>query len=111
MKFIGEPAAVECDKFGNPVSMTWRGETRPIRRILHSWQDFHFSPLAHKKTWRTRRHRNHYQIEWEDGRIFEIYCDRGTKPGRKSWVLLQELDSESAGHDADIRRDFQDKKG
>jgi hypothetical protein len=100
VKFLGEPALVECDRLGNPVSMTRRGETHPVRRILQSWQDFHFSPLAHKKTWRTRRHRNHYRIECEDGRIFEIYCDRGTKLGRKSWVVLQEFDPESVGQDA-----------
>jgi hypothetical protein len=99
VKFIGEPVVVESDRLGNPSSMTWREETRPIRRILQSWQDFHFSPLAHKKTWRTRRHRNHYRVEWEDGRIFELYCDRGTHGGRKSWVLLQELDPASVGLD------------
>lgn len=110
MKFIGEPVAVKSDRLGNPLTLTWRDETSTILRILKSWQDFHFSPLAPKKNWLTRRHRNHYRIELEDNRIFEIYCDRGTKPGRKSWVLLQEIDPQSVQADTEIRREVRDKQ-
>lgn len=77
---------------GEPQAFEWEGEVFEIEKIIKQWQDFDYSPLAPQKNWRTRRHRNVYQVLTRTGRSFELYCDRGTKLGsRRQWMLFKEL--------------------
>jgi len=95
-RFICEPLrTVVTEKGGTPVSFKWKGGEYRVASVLRQWQDYDYSPLVHKKTWRTRRHRNYFRIRTESGAAFEMYCDRGTKlDDKKHWVLASELGDE-----------------
>lgn len=94
-RFIDERIEVETEgAIRQPKAFVWRGQHVPVTEIIHAWSDWGFSPAATQRNWRTRRHRNYYRLRAKDGRVFEIYLDRGTKPGRESWYLLQELSPE-----------------
>ena len=91
-RFIDARVEVEFD--GDPkrlAAFTWGGQRFPVTELIHEWSDWGFSPAATRRNWRTRRHRNYYRVQTEGGRVFELYLDRGTKPGRETWVLFQEL--------------------
>jgi len=83
-----------------PKSFVWQGRNFQVVEILHAWSDWGFSLAATRRNWRTRKHRNYYRIRTEDERIFEIYLDRGTKPGRESWYVFQEFSPDSEHDDA-----------
>jgi hypothetical protein len=93
IRFIGKTLKqVKTTQGGEPQAFQWENETFLVEKIMKQWQDFDYSPLSHKKNWRTRRHRNVYQVSTPSGRCFELYCDRGTKLGsRKQWVLSREI--------------------
>jgi len=77
---------------GRPIRFVWRNQKYQITRILREWHDFDFHPLAPRKNWRTRRHRNYFHVQTESGQCFELYCERGTKrDSAKRWILLFEL--------------------
>jgi hypothetical protein len=83
---------VQTVKGGEPQAFEWEGHVFQVESILKQWQDFDHSPLSPQKNWRTRKHRNVYQVLTQTGRSFELYCDRGTKmESRRHWVLLKEL--------------------
>jgi hypothetical protein len=64
----------------------------PVKKVLKQWQDYDYSPLAPKRDWRSRHHRNYYRVLTETGRCFELYCDRGTRlESPKSWILVREI--------------------
>ncbi len=92
-RFICEPlGSVETEKGGVPVSFKWKSREFRVNSVLRQWQDYDFSPLVHKKTWRTRRHRNYFRVRTDSGADFEMYCDRGTKlDDKKHWVMAAEL--------------------
>jgi hypothetical protein len=97
-RFIDDRIEVELEgTIRQPRAIVWRGARIKVADILHVWSDWGFSVAATQRNWRTRRHRNYYRIRTEDGRLFEIYLDRGTKPGREAWFLFQELDSNPGG--------------
>lgn len=95
-RFIGDTLRnVQTEKGGTPVSFAWNNQKYRVKTLLKQWQDYHFSPLAPRKDWRSRRHRNYFQVETESGECFELYCDRGTKLGApKHWVLQAALDAD-----------------
>jgi hypothetical protein len=97
-RFVGEGLRdVRTEKGGCPVSFFWGGREYRVAEMLSQWHDFDYSRLAPKRDWRSRRHRNYYQIRTESGECFELYCDRGTKLGApKHWVLaaVMERDGE-----------------
>jgi hypothetical protein len=92
-RFVCEPlSSVETEKGGVPVSFKWKDREYRVESVLRQWQDYDYSSVAVKKTWRTRRHRNYFHVRTDSGAAFEIYCDRGTKlAAGKQWVLSSEL--------------------
>jgi hypothetical protein len=91
-RFIDEPIEVTVSgTVREPAAITWRGAGYAVDEILNAWSDWGFPQGAVRRNWRTRRHRNYFRVRTSDGRIFEIYLDRGTKPGREAWFLLREL--------------------
>lgn len=85
-------SSIKTELGGRPMGFVWRNRKYKVIRILREWHDFDFSPLAPRKNWRTRRHRNHFQVQTDSGACFELYCERGTKlESKKRWVLLYHL--------------------
>ena len=95
-RFIGKPLKeVRQEVGGCPVSFSWNGREYRVAELVKQWQDFDYSPLAPRRDWRTRRHRNYYRVRTESGERFELTCDRGTKLGApKHWVLQAMLESD-----------------
>ena len=78
-----------------PISFRLGDREYVIAEIIETWHDYGFgkSPLRRKRWW-LRRHRNYYRVKTTEGKIFEIYYDRGTKPEyaeRKKWFLYRQL--------------------
>lgn len=95
-RFIDEKIDVTVDgEIKQPREFIWRGRTYTVANVLHSWQDWGFAKGAVQRNWRTRRHRNYFRVRTEDGEVFELYLDRGTKPGRDVWYLYQQLDADT----------------
>jgi poly(3-hydroxybutyrate) depolymerase len=85
---------VITEQGGIPVAFDWNGKTYSVQSILKQWHDYDHSPLSPKRDWRSRRHRNYFQVRTESGECFELYCDRGTKLGAmKRWVLRASIAS------------------
>ncbi len=88
-RFVGDTLRqVRTGKGGCPVSFIWKNREFRVVEVLKQWQDFDYSPLAPRKDWRSRRHRNSFQIRTETDECFELTCDRGTKLGApQHWTL------------------------
>ncbi len=83
---------VDFDSGKNLVSFKLGSRLYRVVKILKQWQDYDYSPLAPKRDWRSRHHRNYYRIIVDTGQCFELYCDRGTSlKSPKSWVLIREI--------------------
>lgn len=93
-RFIGERlSSVETEMGGRPMGFVWQNRKYRIVQVVREWHDFDFSPLAPRKNWRTRRHRNYFHVRTDSGLCFELYCERGTKlDSAKRWVLLSQLE-------------------
>lgn len=100
MRLISEKIEVECEgEVRRPVSFTWRKRAFRIATIIRDWQDYRFSGGApRKRTWRLRHHRNYYAVRTAEGRMFEIYLDRGA--GSLTWVLYREVQDAPDGSGA-----------
>jgi hypothetical protein len=96
--FIGcELKKVEMGKTGSPLSFRWNNDEFHVKKIIRQWQDFDYNHLSPKKNWRTRHHRNYFQIVTTTGDIFELYCDRGIHlDAPKHWILTRKLDDEKS---------------
>jgi hypothetical protein len=91
---------VRTEMGGRPVSFQWKGRECRVTELLKQWQDFDYSALAPRRNWRTRRHRNYFQVRTETGGCYELYCDRGTKlVSPKHWVLQSVLEEEKSVQD------------
>jgi hypothetical protein len=95
-RFVGDTLHhVRTEKGGRPVSFEWKGRECRVIEMLKQWQDFDYSALAPRRNWRTRRHRNYFQVRTESGECCELYCDRGTKLGvQKHWILQTILEKD-----------------
>jgi hypothetical protein len=83
---------VDFDSGKQLVSFKLGSRFYQVAKILKQWQDYDYSPLAHKRDWRSRHHRNYYRVIVDTGQCFELYCDRGTRlESPKSWVLVREI--------------------
>lgn len=69
-----------------PVAFTWMGQKKSVESVAATWFDTSWGPLQKRpKRWWQRRHRTYYQVEADDGCLYEIYLDRGTG----EWVLYK----------------------
>jgi hypothetical protein len=73
-----------------PVAFTWQGRRYEVRAVLRAWVDHGFGTNEVTRTWFNRRHRNYYRVEADDGKVYELYLNRGGK--RREWVLVKQLD-------------------
>ncbi len=95
-EFIGENIDVTtAGEPREPASFVWRDQTHVVTEVLFAWSDWGFNPAAKQRNWRSRRHRNYYRVRTDGGLVYEIYLDRGTKPGREAWILYQQLNEDS----------------
>jgi hypothetical protein len=88
-RFVSEPIRLLTgDGVSGPEAFIWRGERFSVTRLLRRHHDFGSPMTVSKPSWRTRRHRNVFDVELEDGRKARIYLERGTKRSDKRvWVL------------------------
>lgn len=88
-RFVSESIQVhEGDGVSGPSTFTWRGHRLTVRRVVSRLHDYGSPATAAKPDWRTRRHRNVFDVELDDGRRARIYLERGTKlRDRRTWVL------------------------
>jgi hypothetical protein len=92
-RFIGEPIDVTTSgEVKQPQAFVWCDQQYVIVEVMQMWSDWGFAQGAPQRNWRTRHHRNYYRIRTESDAIFEIYNDRGIRPGQSNWYLLQEID-------------------
>ncbi len=92
-EFLGEEIDVsEGDGVAGPVRFTLRGETYETAELERAWQD-HGQPSTPKRpNWRTRRHRNYFDLRTTSGDRFRIYLDRGVKKSaRWTWVVERRI--------------------
>lgn len=91
MQLYSEKIEVECEgEPAKPVSFHWREQEFQVEKILRIWYDWGFPPGSpRRKTWRLRRHRTYFQVQTQEGRIFDLYLDR--KGPELEWVLYREL--------------------
>lgn len=89
--FVGKEITVlETGEGGDPVRFRWRDVEHRVVEVLHRWQDWGFSPVAHKKDFKSRRHRNYYEVRTDRGFHGLVYVDRGVKPANpKTWILYE----------------------
>jgi len=91
-EFVGEPIEVEGDGVRGPRRFTWRGRTYEVAEIERAWHDRGQPSTVLKPSWRTRRHRNCFDLRTSTGERFRIYLDRGTRlDSRRTWVLERVL--------------------
>jgi len=92
-KFVSQEISVVRDQqSGQPESFVWNDKVYRVQEIIAVWPDYGFSAGApKKKNWRMRRHRNWFRLETTQNEIFEIYHDRGIKPGEGKWILAARL--------------------
>ena len=74
-----------------PERIVWRGESKPVTCVLASWQDWGFPAGVSKTSWRQRRHRTCFLVECDDGKLYEIYLDRGSVD-KAEWFLYRVSD-------------------
>lgn len=88
-ELVSEQIEVERDeRFPQPVSFVWRGETHVVAEIVKEWVDTgygHVPPRSRK--WYTRRHRRYFVVRDQAGDEFEIYFDYGDKRHRTWWLV------------------------
>ncbi|KPJ51282.1 hypothetical protein AMJ40_00290 [candidate division TA06 bacterium DG_26] len=89
-RFIGEKISVEPGEcYPELRSFEWRGAQYEVLRVMEVRQAHGFARWLTRPRWWQREHKNFYQVQTKDGKVFEIYCDRGSR--RRDWVLLREL--------------------
>ena len=93
-RFVSEPIRVlSGDGVSGPLEFVWRGEQFAVKRRLRRRHDYGSPMTVGKPGWRSRRHRNVFDVELADGRQCRIYLDRGTKRSDKRvWILERFLD-------------------
>ncbi|RJP80205.1 MAG: hypothetical protein C4524_03945 [Candidatus Zixiibacteriota bacterium] len=91
VKFVSaELDMLETEPGGRPVRFRYEGAEHRVEEIVREWQDYGFSAAAFRRDWRTRRHRNYYEIRTDRGLHGQVYFDRGVKPSSpRAWVLLE----------------------
>ncbi len=93
---ISEPIEVEMRATElaakEPAAFTWDGRRYEIVRILDFWFDTGFGAQKRGRAWYTRRHRNYYRVEADDGHTYELYLDRGGS--QMEWHLYRRLDDD-----------------
>ena len=92
-EFLGETITVdEGDGVRGPVRFRLRGKTYETVELERVWQDRGQPSTVKHPDWRTRHHRNWFDVRTKSGERFRIYLDRGTKKGaRWTWVAERRI--------------------
>ncbi len=92
-RFFGRRVSVTCEQdaagFSLPAEFTLGDEVIHVREVLRQWHDSGFAATSPRHTWLERRHRTHYRVRGDDGRVYELYVDR--TGSRRDWYLLRRL--------------------
>jgi hypothetical protein len=91
--FLGEEIDVaEGDGVRGPVHFRLRGTDYETAELERVWQDHGQPSGLSRPSWRTRRHRNYFEVRTRSGERFRIYLDRGTKKGAPwTWVAERRI--------------------
>lgn len=68
-----------------PAWFVWRGERYEVTEVLSTRMEAGFGAGEVTRTWYRRRHRNYWRVRASDGKVYELYLDRGS--GRRIWTL------------------------
>jgi hypothetical protein len=68
-----------------PAAFTWRGTRYEVLEVLSARTEVGFGAGEVTRTWYRRRHRNYWRVRASDGKLYELYLDRGS--GRRIWTL------------------------
>ncbi|MHC4248024.1 MAG: DUF6504 family protein [Planctomycetota bacterium] len=92
-EFVGERIDVaEGSGVEGPLRFTWRGREYVTEELERVWQDRGQPSGLARPSWRTRRHRNYFEVRTASGERFRVYLDRGTKADApRVWVLERRL--------------------
>ena len=95
-RFLGKEIQVTvAGELRHPVSFILEDKEHAIQEILAAWPDHGFgSSPPNRKRWWLRHHRNYYTVRTTDGKVFEIYYDRGVSmnnPKYKKWYASRQL--------------------
>jgi hypothetical protein len=76
-KFIGRRVRVETTgDSSEPTVVIHQGQRWEIAEIERTWFDTgHGATPVSAQSWRTRRHRKHFQVRTTDGRRLNLYLD------------------------------------
>jgi hypothetical protein len=90
-KFLSEEIEMlESAHAGEPIKFRWRDQEHQVVQTIKSWQDWGHPSGAHKKSWKTRKHRNYFEVKTDLGLHGLIYFDRGVKPSSpRKWIILE----------------------
>jgi len=93
-RFLSEKITMlETSPGADPVRFLWRSEEHAVLKITRQWQDYGFSSGVFKKSWRSRRHRNYYEVHTDRGAHLLVYFDRGVKPSSpRHWFVLEQYE-------------------
>ena len=96
-KFIGEEIRMlKAGVGGEPVCFIWRGDEHRVTEIIRCWQDWGFPRGAHSRDYKSRKHRNYFEIQTDRGFYGLVYLDRGVKPrSPKVWVIKELYEDQS----------------
>ncbi|MBM3476454.1 MAG: hypothetical protein FJX75_24545 [Armatimonadetes bacterium] len=90
-RFFGRRVTVTCREdtagFLLPAEFVLGEDVVRIAEVLRQWHDSGFAGTSRRRTWLERRHRTHYRVRGEDGRIYDLYVDR--TGARREWYLLR----------------------
>ena len=88
-EFIGQKVKVAfVQKIGwkEPTELTLDKKIYKVVKIYQRWEEH-----TKEKYWRDRKHRVWYEIEMDDGAIYQLYWDRGAYGKGKDWVLAKKI--------------------
>ena len=89
-----EITMLETSEGGHPVLFRWRDVEHKVTEITRQWQDWGFSTTTHKKDFKSRRHRNYYEIRTDQNFHGLLYFDRGVKPSNpRIWVIFEQYEN------------------
>ena len=100
-RFFGQRLKVTCERdadgFVLPAEFALGDEVIRVTEVLRQWHDSGFAATSPQRTWLERRHRTHYRVRGDDGRIYELYVDR--TGGRRDWFLVRRTAGAGAARD------------
>lgn len=95
-RFLDRPiAVVTTGEVRVPASFVLDGREYQVAEVLSEWPDYGYGSIPlQRRHWWQRRHRNYYLLRTGEGRVFEVYHERGTKLAQAragQWFVTRQL--------------------